>query len=114
MRRFPGLRSLRARLAALLLLGAIPLAAMAGLVAWQNYRSAVARDERSVLLLEQAASARHEAAIEAVGQELAATAAAAPGVLADPAQCRRLLDNVATLRGGRYAGLQKKKGRQQK
>ncbi len=105
MRKIPGLRSLRGRLVALLLLGAIPLAAMAGLVAWQNYRSAVARAERSVLLLEQAASARHEAAIEEVGQELAA-AAASPGMFADPARCGRQLDNLLALRGGRYIGLE--------
>ncbi len=105
MRRLPGLRSLRARLVALLLLGAIPLAAMAGLVAWQNYRSAVSRAEENVLLLEQAASARHGAAIEEVGQALGAIGGT-PGLLTEPAGCRRLLDSVLKLHGDRYAGLQ--------
>ena len=100
----PGFGSLRGRLMALLLLGAIPLVAMTGLVAWQDYRAAEVRAQQSVLLLAQSASARHRAAIEEVWQELG-TIAGTPSVLGDPAVCERLLRDVLTLRSGRYAAL---------
>ena len=89
---------------ALLLLGAVPLAAMAGLVAWQDYRAAVVRAQESVLLLAQSASARHRAAIEEVWQELGAIAGT-PTLLGDPVICDRLLRDVLTLRSGRYVAL---------
>lgn len=88
----------------MLLLGAIPLAAMAGVVAWQDYRAAVARAEEGVLLLEQSASARHRAAIEEVWQELGVIAGT-PAVLGDPAVCEHMLRDVLMLRSGRYLGL---------
>lgn len=105
MRNLPGLRSLRGRLVALLLLGAVPLAAMAGVVAWQNYQATFARAEQRVLLVEQAASVRHAAAIDEVRQELGAIATT-PGLLAMPDACTRVLDSAMMLRQARYFGLE--------
>jgi two-component sensor histidine kinase len=89
---------------ALLLIGAVPLAGMAGLVAWQDYRAGVVGAQESVLLLAQSASTRHRAAIEEVSQELGAIAGI-PTLLGNPGLCDRLLRDVLTLRSGRYVGL---------
>lgn len=89
---------------ALLLLGAVPLVAMTGLVAWQDYRAAVVRAHEDVRLLAQSASARHRAAIEEVWQELGAIAGT-PTLLSDTGVCDRLLRDVVTLRSGRYMDL---------
>lgn len=104
MRALAALRSLRARLMALLLVGAVPLAAMAGLVAWQDYQAALLRAEDSVRLFEQSASERHRAAIDEVWQELEAIAAA-PALGVDAGACERVLREVMLLHAARYRDL---------
>jgi two-component sensor histidine kinase len=104
MRMLPGVGSLRGRLIALLLLGAVPLAAMAALVAWQDYRETLAQAEENLLLLDQSISARHRAAIEEVWQELGGIAHT-PTVLGDFGVCDRLVSDLLTLRSRRYLGL---------
>ena len=104
MRVLPGLGSLRGRVMALLLVGAVPLAAMAGLVAWQDYRAAVSRAAENVLLFEQSASERHRAAIDGVWRELAAIAKLPPPQ-GDPGACERLLRDAVFLQGRRHLAL---------
>jgi len=104
MRIVPWRASLRGRLIALLLLGAVPVAVLAADVAWQSFRAAASHARENTLLLEQSASARHRAAIEEVGQVLAAIARA-PGLLTDRAGCERLVRDGLLLRSGRYAAL---------
>ncbi|MBV9757187.1 MAG: sensor histidine kinase [Alphaproteobacteria bacterium] len=100
--RRPG--SLRGRLVALVLIGAVPLAAMAGLVAWQDYRATLAQAEENLLLLDQSISARHRAAVEEVWQELGGIAHT-PTVLGDFGVCDRLANDLLVLRSRRYLGV---------
>lgn len=104
MTRLLGLGSLRGRLIALLLLGAVPLAVMAALVAWQDYRATLIQAEENLLLLDQSISARHRAAIEEVWQELGGIAHT-PAVLGDFSVCDRLVSDLLVLRSRRYLGI---------
>jgi two-component sensor histidine kinase len=99
------LGSIRARLMVLLTIAAIPLVAMAGLVAWQNYRMTADKAEQAVLRGLEASSARHEAALDGVGQMLAAVTQADPIRLMMPDPCDAFLADILALNRDRFSSL---------
>lgn len=105
MRTISGFGSLRRRVTALLLLGAIPLAALAALLAWQDYRAAVSDSRENTALLQRSIIARHRAVLDQVRQELA-TIARSEGSRVDPSGCERLLSDALLLQRDRYAALE--------
>jgi two-component sensor histidine kinase len=99
------LGTVRARLMVLLAIAAIPLVAMAALVAWQNYAMTVGRANQAVLLVREAAVARHEAALESVWQTLSAVAQAT-AIGTEAAQgCGALLSDVLALNRDRFGNM---------
>jgi two-component sensor histidine kinase len=97
-------RSVRGRLAALLLLGAIPVVSMAAGMAWQNYRIATEAGQQRILLVREAAAARNDAVLSGVNQTLAHLALD-PDLAADPATCDAALRRALALQPDRYANL---------
>src|SRR5438270_8440191 len=96
-RRLDLLGSVRARLMALLAIAAIPLVAMAALVAWQNYDMTIARAMQTVVLARETASARHEAALEGVRQMLAAVSQASAARTDRTDLCEGFLADILAL-----------------
>jgi two-component sensor histidine kinase len=95
----------RVRLAAMILVAAVPLLLLAGTIAWQNYKMALAVSAQQVARLRESAIARHEAAIDGAGQMLAALAQAPELVSAEPATCQHRLAGVLALQQSRYSNL---------
>ena len=104
-RRLDLLGSVRARLMALLAIAAIPLVAMAALVAWQNYEMTIARAMQTVVLARETASARHEAALEGVRQMLAAVSQASAARTDRTDLCDGFLADILALNREHYANL---------
>ena len=105
MRGWIVLGSVRARLMVLLAIAAIPLVAMAALVAWQNYVVTVAHATQTVLLVREAAVARHEAALDAIQQTLAAVFQADAVRTAPAERCAAFLSDVLALNRDRAGDL---------
>jgi two-component sensor histidine kinase len=95
---------MRVRLAALILVAAVPLLLLAGTIAWQNYSLALAVSAQQVDRLRESAVARHEAAIDGASQMLAALAQA-PELISDPDQCHDRLASVLSLQTSRYSNI---------
>ncbi len=95
----------RVRLAAMILVAAVPLLLLAGTIAWQNYKMALAVSAQQVSRLRESAIARHEAAIDGAGQMLAALAQAPELVSAEPATCQHRLAGVLALQQSRYSNI---------
>ncbi|MBV8574472.1 MAG: ATP-binding protein, partial [Acetobacteraceae bacterium] len=89
----------------LLAIAAIPLVAMAALVAWQNYEITVGGAQQAVLLIREAAIARHEAALESVRQILAAVARAEVVGTGAAERCGPFLSDVLALNRDRLGNL---------
>ncbi|MBV9251765.1 MAG: PDC sensor domain-containing protein, partial [Acetobacteraceae bacterium] len=103
--RWEVLGTVRARLMMLLTIAAIPLVAMAALVAWQNYAITAGRAKQAVLLVREAAVARHEAALESVQQTLAAVAQAEMVRTSAAERCHAFLSNVLALNRDRFGNV---------
>lgn len=99
------LATIQGRLLALLLLAALPGAALVVLHAHTAHDQAERRLQRRVELLREAAAARHVAAIEAAEQTLAALSRALPPDRRAGPVCEALLRDVAAGLDGRYTVL---------
>ena len=99
------LGSVRARLMVLLAIAAIPLVAMAALVAWQNYEMTIARAMQVVVLARETAGARHEAALEGVRQMLAAVSQASAARTDRTELCDVFLADILALNREHYGNL---------
>jgi two-component sensor histidine kinase len=99
------LDSLRGRVLALLVLGAVPLIALALLVIWQDFRQARAEPISRVGLLRGAILASHQTALAGAEDVLAALARAPDLNGDDPAACRRFLDELIDLSRASYSNI---------
>lgn len=107
MIRFLSCASVRTRLIALLAAAAVPVAAMAAIVAWQNYRMAAGRAVLTVSLAQQAVTTQYGTVIAGLEDMLAALSKAPslqPGPDLGTPVCDRLLGEVAALQA--HAGAQ--------
>jgi two-component sensor histidine kinase len=99
------LASVRARLIGLILIGAIPVTVLLGQSAIELYRDAGWAARARMLLVREAAAARHQVVIEMAEQILTALARNDAVVLGTPEQCDRALAEVLSLQGGRYSNI---------
>ncbi len=99
------LSSVRARLALLIFVAAVPLLVMAGAVAVQNYAFAATSIIERVRLLREAALARDDVAVSGAEQMLRALAHT-PALLTEAGpDCARRLTEALALQTSRYEGL---------
>jgi len=108
MIRFLSRASVRARLVALLVVAAVPVAAMAAIVAWQNYRMAAGRAVLTVLLAQQALVTQYGTVTAGLEDMLGALSKAPSLDAASPigaVACDRLLGGAASLRASAEAQL---------
>ncbi|MBV8096800.1 MAG: sensor histidine kinase [Acetobacteraceae bacterium] len=99
------LGSVPRRLIALLALAAIPVAAMAGLIAWHNYQISVDRVREQLLLARETAAASMSTALEGVEASLASVAQAPVVRSADLNRCREFLAAVLVVNPARFSDL---------
>ncbi len=101
--RRPGVRlsSVRARLISLTVVAAIPIAVMAGVIAWQNFREAGQRAIERVRFLQGGLVARQDAAFTITLDAIAAAKSAAADLVHDPAACDRALADILLKSSGR-------------
>src|SRR5690349_15738477 len=97
------LRSVRARLMVLLAIAAIPLVALAAVIVWQNFAVTVTQAMQVALLAREAATARHEAALEGVRQMLTAISQAEAIRSTSDGRCAGFLSDLLALNADRYA-----------
>jgi two-component sensor histidine kinase len=99
------LGSMRGRLMMMLAAFAVPLAGMAGVIAFQNYHSVLSQARQSALVVENVAAARHAATMEGVEQVLTVVALAPVTRSTDIVQCNLFLTNILNANHDRYADL---------
>jgi len=103
----PGVRlvSVRARLIALTIVAAIPIAIMAGVIAWQNFRETGQRAIEHVRFLQGALVARQDASSALTLDGIATAQAAASGLMHDPVECDKALSAILVGNTDRYFNL---------
>ena len=99
------LASVRARLIGLILIGAIPVTVLLAEGALDLYNEARSEAHERVILIREAAAARHRLVIEGAEQILVALARNDAVLRSDPAGCDRALAEVMSLQGGRYSNI---------
>jgi two-component sensor histidine kinase len=97
------LRTVRARLAALLLIGAIPVLAVGVGGAMMRYREARQNVLADATLLMEAVATRHEAAVDGAGQLLLALSRVPALTTGTPEACDMVLADLLRLQSGRYS-----------
>jgi two-component sensor histidine kinase len=99
------LSTVRLRLAALVLVAAIPLLMLSGTIAWQNYQLALDVSRQTVIRMRESAIARHAAAIDAAQQMMQSLAQSAD--LFSPAtdSCRMGLKELIAVQAARYSNI---------
>jgi two-component sensor histidine kinase len=97
--------SVRVRLAALVLLAAIPLLMLSATIAWQNYQLALDASRQTVVLQMESAKARHAAAIEAAKRMLQSLSKEADLLGPDIQACNATLAEVLALQPERYSNV---------
>ena len=106
MRAITGWRdTVRGRLVALIAVAAIPVFAMASVMAWQNYRLVLGKATQDVGLLRAAAMSRQAVILEDAGQMLDAIAEGATVSARNDLACQAWLGGMLAAHGRDYAGL---------
>ncbi len=95
----------RGRLLALVVAATVPIAIVAGGDARAVYRAALEQGPREVVILREAAAARHGVAVEALREKVVALASEPDLLTMDPEACDALLDQVRRLAPRRYSNL---------
>jgi two-component sensor histidine kinase len=99
------LSTVRLRLAALVLVAAIPLLMLSGTIAWQNYQLALDVSRQTVIRMRESAIARHAAAIDGAQQMMQSLAQSADLFSPTIGLCQKGLKEVIAVQAARYSNI---------